>query len=121
MQQYPKSAARTDAYHPECAPAAPDREASLVLSAVPPPLLVVEVAVAADDIGAARSVVHVDIDLGLDLVVHACRLRFGMMGGWEGGREKDPRKIWDSRVGTLGRCLRNLRTAVAPLARTGRC
>lgn len=38
------------------------------------PLLVVEVAVAADDVRAARPVVHVYVDLGLNLVVHSSRL-----------------------------------------------
>lgn len=38
------------------------------------PLLVVEVTVATDDVRAARAVVDMDVNLRLDLVVHACRL-----------------------------------------------
>lgn len=72
-----------------------------------PPLLIVEVAVAPDDVGAARSVVDVDVDLGLDLVVHACRLRClearvckgGRLGGWVSARTDESLcKLRDVRV-----------------------
>lgn len=42
------------------------------------PLLIVEVAVAADNVWAPRSVIYVDVDLGLDLVVYARRLQRGV-------------------------------------------